>query len=98
MHNAICVCQNLFFLIFLQHLQRDLRYLIMYSLRPNIHLGSTLIRPRIYKNQAMASWSHSPKNHSQKAQTTDLVLDSCFDKPLNQGQRFHYLESHNQRL
>ena len=39
-----------------------------------------------------------PKESPQKAWTRDLVLDSCFDKPLNQGQSSHYLESQNQRL
>ena len=38
------------------------------------------------------------KESRQKAWTTDLILDSCFDKPLNQGHSSLYLESQNQRF
>ena len=40
--------------------------------------------------------SHS-KESPQKAQTTDLALDSCTDKTLNQVQSSHHVDSHNQR-
>ena len=54
----LCMAQ-LYFLISPQHLQGDLTdLLIMDPLKPNILLGSTLIRSRIHKKQAMVSWSH----------------------------------------
>ena len=63
---------------------RDSRdMLIMDTLRPNIHLGSTLrLRSTTQKSgDGFKAGVWQSGESSQEACTTDLVLDSCFDCP-----------------
>ena len=82
-HTQCYLCMaELFFLIYPQHLQGDLTdLLIMDPLKPIIHLGSTLIRPRIHKKQAMVSWSRIPKNQPRKRKPQTWLQIPVLTKP-----------------
>ena len=76
--------------------------LFMDILKLKIHLSSTL-RPRIHKNQSMVPkvGSSSPENHPRKYepqiwfQIPVLIVQP--ERPQNQGQSPHHLESWNPR-